>query len=103
MLTVSCAASFLQKRGLAGLLEFTARDRKPSAEWLSQLVHEAVTTACMARELFETTLIKLEVIGDEMNLQPDPFALVDAKVIWIKTWLVSFPIAQKTGSQAAAS
>ena len=41
-------------------------------------VHEAVTTACMARELFETNLIKLEVIGDEMNLQPDPFALVDA-------------------------
>jgi thiazole synthase len=32
----------------------------------------------MARELFETNLIKLEVIGDEVNLQPDPFGLVDA-------------------------
>jgi thiazole synthase len=41
-------------------------------------VREAVTTACMARELFETNLIKLEVLGDEVNLQPDPFALVEA-------------------------
>lgn len=39
---------------------------------------EAVQTACMARELFQTNLIKLEVIGDEVNLQPDPFGLVDA-------------------------
>ena len=41
-------------------------------------VGEAVNTACMARELFETSLIKLEVIGDEVNLQPDPFHLVEA-------------------------
>jgi thiazole synthase len=41
---------------------------------------EAVKTACMARELFETNLIKLEVIGDEVNLQPDPFGLVEAAV-----------------------
>ncbi|MFZ3368763.1 MAG: thiazole synthase [Candidatus Sulfotelmatobacter sp.] len=39
---------------------------------------EAVNTACMARELLETNLIKLEVIGDEVNLQPDPFSLVEA-------------------------
>jgi len=32
----------------------------------------------MARELFQTNFIKLEVIGDEVNLQPDPFGLVDA-------------------------
>jgi thiazole synthase len=41
-------------------------------------VKEAVNTACMAREVFETKLIKLEVIGDEVNLQPDPFGLVEA-------------------------
>ena len=41
-------------------------------------VKEAVTTACMAREVFETDLIKLEVIGDDANLQPDPFGLVEA-------------------------
>ncbi len=39
---------------------------------------EAVNTAKMARELFATDLIKLEVIGDEVNLQPDPFGLVEA-------------------------
>jgi thiazole synthase len=32
----------------------------------------------MARELFETDFIKLEVIGDDTNLQPDPFALLNA-------------------------
>lgn len=39
---------------------------------------EAVKTACIARDLFETNFIKLEVIGDEVNLQPDPFGLVEA-------------------------
>ncbi len=41
-------------------------------------VKEAVTTAQMARELFETNWVKLEVIGDEYTLQPDPFALLEA-------------------------
>jgi len=39
---------------------------------------EAVKTACMARELFQTNLVKLEVIGDEVSLQPDPFGVVEA-------------------------
>jgi thiazole synthase len=39
---------------------------------------EAIKTACMARELFQTDLIKLEVIGDEVSLQPDSFGLVEA-------------------------
>ena len=39
---------------------------------------EAIVTAEMARELFATNWIKLEVIGDEYNLQPDPFGLLDA-------------------------
>ena len=45
---------------------------------------EAVKTACMARELFETDLIKLEVIGDEVSLQPDPFGLAEAAVELVK-------------------
>jgi len=45
---------------------------------------EAIKTACMARELFQTDLIKLEVIGDELNLQPDPFGLVEAATELIK-------------------
>jgi len=39
---------------------------------------EAIHTAQMARELFDTHWIKLEVIGDEYNLQPDAFALLEA-------------------------
>lgn len=39
---------------------------------------EAINTAEMSRELFETSWIKLEVIGDDYNLQPDPFALLEA-------------------------
>jgi thiazole synthase len=41
-------------------------------------VQEAVATAQMARELFGTPWIKLEVIGDPDTLQPDVFGLVEA-------------------------
>jgi thiazole synthase len=46
-------------------------------------VREAVTTAQMAREIFGTHLIKLEVIGDDYTLQPDTAALVEATRILI--------------------
>lgn len=39
---------------------------------------EAITTAQMAREVFDTPWIKLEVIGDADTLQPDIFGLADA-------------------------
>ncbi len=39
---------------------------------------EAITLAEMSRELFDTPWIKLEVIGDDYNLQPDPFGLLEA-------------------------
>ena len=38
---------------------------------------EAITTAKMARELFGTPWIKLEVIANDDTLQPDLFGLVD--------------------------
>jgi thiazole synthase len=37
---------------------------------------EAITTAQMAREVFETDWIKLELIGDDYTLQPDTLRLV---------------------------
>ena len=40
--------------------------------------HDAVTTARLAREAFETDWIKLEVIGDDRTLLPDVVELVDA-------------------------
>jgi thiazole synthase len=41
-------------------------------------VQEVVTTAEMAREVFATDWIKLELIGDDYTLQPDTLNLADA-------------------------
>ncbi|WP_172328496.1 thiazole synthase [Mangrovicoccus sp. HB161399] len=54
-------------------------------------VKEAVTTAHMARELFGTPWIKLEVIGHADTLQPDPFALVEAARILCMEGFEVFP------------
>lgn len=54
-------------------------------------VKEAVTTAQMARELFGTPWIKLEVIGHADTLQPDPFALVEAARILCADGFQVFP------------
>jgi thiazole synthase len=42
---------------------------------------EAITLAHMAREIFNTAWIKLEVIGDDYSLQPDPFGTVEAATV----------------------
>lgn len=47
-------------------------------------VKEAVTTAQMAREVFETDWIKLELIGDDYTLQPDPVGLIEAADILVR-------------------
>lgn len=52
---------------------------------------EAIVTAQMARELFKTNWIKLEVIGDDYTLQPDPFQLVEAAEELIKQGFEVFP------------
>lgn len=54
-------------------------------------VKEALTTANMARELFDTPWIKLEVIGDDDTLQPDVFALVEAARILSDDGFQVFP------------
>lgn len=58
----------LERRGLRVLPNtagcFTTRD--------------AITTARLARDAFETNWIKLEVIGDDKTLLPDPVGLLDA-------------------------
>lgn len=43
-----------------------------------QSAKEAVRLARMAREAFDTALVKLEVIGDERTLLPDPVATIEA-------------------------
>lgn len=54
-------------------------------------VTEAVTTAQMAREVFGTSWIKLEVIGDADTLQPDVFGLVEAARILTDEGFEVFP------------
>lgn len=52
---------------------------------------EAVTTAHMAREVFGTHWIKLEVIGDTDTLQPDVFGLVEAARTLCREGFAVFP------------
>ncbi|MEO6291323.1 MAG: thiazole synthase [Burkholderiaceae bacterium] len=52
---------------------------------------EAVTLAHMARELFGTHWIKLEVVGDEHTLQPDPFELLTATTELVRAGFEVFP------------
>ncbi len=54
-------------------------------------VKEAVTTAEMARELFGTDWVKLEVIGEDDTLQPDVFGLVEAARILSRDGFQVFP------------
>ena len=54
-------------------------------------VKEAVTTAQMAREIFDTPWIKLEVVGEEDTLAPDPFGLVEAARILTEDGFQVFP------------
>src|SRR5207245_1941274 len=54
-------------------------------------VREAVTTAKLARELFATSWIKLEVIADNDTLQPDVVGLVEAAQVLIKDGFEVFP------------
>ena len=54
-------------------------------------VKEAVITAQMAREVFDTPWIKLEVIGEEDTLHPDVFGLVEAAAILTREGFQVFP------------
>ncbi len=52
---------------------------------------EAITLAHMARELYGTTWIKLEVVGDEHTLQPDPWGTVEAAEQLVRDGFAVFP------------
>jgi len=61
--------------------------RKPGARLLPNTAgcrsaREAVTLAHLARELYDTRWIKLEVVGDEHTLQPDPRSSRIAPKTW---------------------
>ena len=54
-------------------------------------VKEAVTTAQMARDVFDTNWVKLEVIGDNDTLCPNVFDLVEAAHILTEDGFEVFP------------
>ncbi|MBB3234026.1 thiazole synthase [Phyllobacterium endophyticum] len=54
-------------------------------------VKEAVLTAQMARDVFGTDWIKLEIIGNHDTLQPDVFALVEAARVLSEDGFNVFP------------
>lgn len=53
--------------------------------------HEAIQLAHMARELYGTAWVKLEVVGDEYTLQPDPLELLVAARQLVDDGFVVFP------------
>jgi thiazole synthase len=53
--------------------------------------HDAVVTARMARDAFETDWVKLEVIGDDRTLYPDPTELIDAAGTLVEEGFVVLP------------
>lgn len=52
---------------------------------------EAVQLARLARELYDTPWLKLEVVGDEQLLQPDPFELLAAATELVREGFVVWP------------
>jgi thiazole synthase len=70
------------KQGQARLLPNTAGCRS---------AREAIQLAHMARELYDTPWLKLEVVGDEHTLQPDPFELVSAAEQLVRDGFTVFP------------
>ncbi|WP_418317636.1 thiazole synthase [Piscinibacter sakaiensis] len=78
---IAMIGAVLRERG-ARLLPNTAGCRS---------AREAVQLARMARELYDTPWIKLEVVGDEHTLQPDPFELLAAANELVRDGFVVFP------------
>ena len=52
---------------------------------------DAVATARLAREAFETDWVKLEVIGDDRTLLPDPAELLEAAATLVEDGFVVLP------------
>lgn len=85
-----------QLAGNGGSNEFFRMIRDSGARLLPNTAgcrsaHEAVNLARMARELFDTHWIKLEVVGDEYTLQPDPWELLEATRTLVAEGFEVFP------------
>jgi thiazole synthase len=96
VVTVSLKRQLSQGAGTAASNDFYSHIKASGARLLPntagcRTAREAITLAQMAREVFGTNWIKLEVVGDEYTLQPDPFELVTAAQMLIKDGFEVFP------------
>ncbi|MBW2279647.1 MAG: thiazole synthase [Deltaproteobacteria bacterium] len=93
MTTVAVRRVDLSQKGAGSLLEHVPPERfvlLPNTAGCFT-VKEAVTTAQLARELLDTKLIKLEVIGDERTLFPDCAATLEAARILVDDGFTVLP------------
>ncbi|RKP44025.1 thiazole synthase [Trinickia fusca] len=86
MVTVALRRQMHDQTAEAGFFDMLVRQGVPLLPNTAgcQSVDEAIATAHMAREIFETDWIKLETVGDDYTLQPDPIALVEAATRLVK-------------------
>ncbi len=93
MVTIALRRTKLDAPRGQGLLDFISPDRftlLPNTAGCYS-VEDAVATARMGRELLDTDLVKLEVIGDERTLFPDVAATVDAARVLIDEGFTVLP------------
>ena len=93
VVTVGVGRQFATAAGDNGFIEIV---RASAARLLPntagcRTAREAVALAHMARELLHTHWIKLEVVGDEHTLQPDPWELVAAATQLVRDGFEVFP------------
>jgi thiazole synthase len=93
MVTVAIRRTKLDAPKGEGLLDYISPDRftlLPNTAGCFN-VEDAVSTAHMSRELLNTDLIKLEVIGDERTLFPDVVGTLEAARILIEEGFTVLP------------
>jgi thiazole synthase len=92
--TLGSGVSGASDNGFIAIIQAAVRER--GARLLPntagcRTAREAVALAQMARELYGTAWIKLEVVGDEHTLQPDPWGTVDAAAELVRDGFQVFP------------
>ena len=93
MVTIALRRTKLDAPRGQGLLDFISPDRftlLPNTAGCYS-VEDAVATARMGRELLDTNLIKLEVIGDERTLFPDVTGTLEAARVLIDEGFTVLP------------
>ena len=93
MVTVAIRRAHPGVSGAGNILDWIDRDRIQLLPNTSgcYTAEEAVLTARLARELFDTTLLKLEVIGDPGTLYPDGEATLEAAGLLVKEGFTVLP------------